>query len=178
MSRSVVEVEGEDADAVLRREVLLPLLEGLGLGDLEALVVVVREVGHHKDARLLDVGRGSARVGVDRDGRALDSLLENVFVAAELSGREDLDLKTSARLLHKSVGERHVRSRDKRLVGLGSTDSQRVLIRCLKLTEGQSDHSCRRKENCQHFFHNLLLPYMDIFRFCGKTYKTQICDAQ
>ncbi len=105
MAGAVEPVEGEDTDAVLFRQLFDVLFPEVRLLDLHDLVVVIGEVGHAHDADVLHVVGHPSGVGDHRHVDALDRLLDDVLVTAELGAGEHLHGQLAAGSLGHALRE-------------------------------------------------------------------------
>ena len=120
---TVVVVVAQAADAVVG-QVSVPALEGIGSHQLHAVLVVVHDVGHVHDADVVDVAGQTACVGQDGDAHALQSLIDHVFLTAQLAGRIDGDLHMAVGVLSDLVGSSLQALIDHGSIGLGGGELQ------------------------------------------------------
>ena len=154
---AVVVVVGQGADALLD-QALVPALEGLGFHDLQAFLVVVHDVSHVQDADVIDIAGQTAGVGQNSDAHALQSLVDHVFLSAQLAGGVDGNLDLTVGLFSNAVSSSLQTGVDHGLFGLGGGDLQLVNLVGVSLaalaaagSHAQNHDQCQHQ--CQYFFH-------------------------
>ena len=146
----------------------VPALEGFGFHDFATVIIVVDEVCHVHDAHIGDIAGETACVGENSNVHALQSLVDHVFLSAELAGGVNGDFYMSVGIFKNFVccgfhaGVNHG--------GIGLCGGELELIGLVCAGRGtECEYHAESKDQCEKFFHFLFL-----LNNCGITARTDL----